>query len=196
MGDAPPTEALARSGAATLTSALATAQSSLQGSTGFAVGGNVLIDPLMIDRHPLAASDLLEAQVIGQPVGAAGSDAVPGSPPFPLVAAYTASKTAVEGFTASLALELAEFGVRAKLVEPGYCPDTRFAENGTERMHGLITDPYAPFAQSIFEGFSQLAAFTRPIDVARAAWHAANDASGRMHFAAGEDAIALTQRKV
>ncbi len=115
--------------------------------------------------------------------------------PFPLVAAYTASKTAIEGFTASLALELAEFDVRAKLVEPGYCPDTRFAENGTGRMHGLITDPYAPFAQSIFEGFSQLTAFTRPIDVAHAVWQAVNDASGRMHFAAGEDAIALAQQR-
>ena len=39
--------------------------------------------------------------------------------PFPLVAVYTASKTAIEGFTGSLAHELAGFGVRARLVEPG-----------------------------------------------------------------------------
>jgi NAD(P)-dependent dehydrogenase (short-subunit alcohol dehydrogenase family) len=44
---------------------------------------------------------------------------------MPLVAAYTASKSAVEGFTASLALELAEFGIRARLVQPGYGPTTR-----------------------------------------------------------------------
>ena len=43
--------------------------------------------------------------------------------PMPLVAAYTASKTAIEGFTASLAFELAAFGVRVKLVEPGYALD-------------------------------------------------------------------------
>jgi short-subunit dehydrogenase len=36
----------------------------------------------------------------------------------PLVAVYAASKTAVEGFTASLALELEGFDVRVKLVEP------------------------------------------------------------------------------
>ncbi len=41
--------------------------------------------------------------------------------PMPLVAVYTASKTAVEGFTASPALELAAFGVRVKLV--GLRPD-------------------------------------------------------------------------
>src|SRR5690242_3928742 len=37
--------------------------------------------------------------------------------PFPLVAAYTASKTAIEGFSESVAIELADFGVRVKLVE-------------------------------------------------------------------------------
>src|SRR5690606_28630529 len=90
--------------------------------------------------------------------------------PFPLVAAYTASKTAIEGFTGSLALELAAFGVRTKLVEPGYCPDTRFADNGAERMHGLVTETYAAFAGKVFEGFSQLTAVTQPRDVAEVVW--------------------------
>ena len=42
--------------------------------------------------------------------------------PMPLVSVYTASKTAIEGFTGSLALELHAFNVRVKLVEPGYGP--------------------------------------------------------------------------
>ncbi|TYT26615.1 SDR family oxidoreductase [Luteimonas viscosa] len=113
--------------------------------------------------------------------------------PFPLVAAYTASKTAIEGFTGSLALELTGFGVRAKLVEPGYCPDTRFAENGADRMHGLVTEPYAPFAGKVFEGFAQLTAVTQPHDVAQAVWQAANDASTRLRYAAGADALALAR---
>jgi NAD(P)-dependent dehydrogenase (short-subunit alcohol dehydrogenase family) len=41
---------------------------------------------------------------------------------FPLAAAYTATKQAIEGFTASLAHELGYFGIRAKLVEPGMPP--------------------------------------------------------------------------
>ena len=49
--------------------------------------------------------------------------------PMPLAAAYTASKMAIEGFTGSLAHELAAFNVRVKLVEPGYAPTTRFAQN-------------------------------------------------------------------
>ena len=111
--------------------------------------------------------------------------------PFPLVAAYTASKSAVEGFTESLALELAQFGLRAKLVEPGYCPDTRFAENGSERMQGLVTEPYANCADKVFEGFSQINAVTQPNDVVEAVWLAVNDTSARLRFAAGADAGAL-----
>src|SRR4051794_24635172 len=49
--------------------------------------------------------------------------------PMPLVAVYTASKMAIEGFTASLAFELEAFNVRVKLVEPGYGPTTRFTSN-------------------------------------------------------------------
>ena len=73
--------------------------------------------------------------------------------PMPLVAVYTASKMAIEGFTASLALELEAFDVRVKLVEPGYGPTTRFTSNSGSRMEGLIPEAYAPFAQRIF-GFT------------------------------------------
>ena len=115
--------------------------------------------------------------------------------PMPLVAAYTASKVAVEAFTESLAHELAEFGLVVKLVEPGYCPDTSFTANGGTRMQGLIPEPYAPFAQSIFASFAGQSAFTKPLDVAEAVWAAANDTSGMLHFPAGADAVALAKAK-
>ncbi|UHQ18799.1 SDR family oxidoreductase [Lysobacter sp. KIS68-7] len=110
---------------------------------------------------------------------------------MPFAAAYTGSKTAVEGFTGSLALELGAFGVRVKLVEPGYGPSTRFTENGAERMQGLIPDAYADYARPIFAAFSQPQAITYPQDVADAVWRAANDASDQLHFPAGADAVAL-----
>ena len=112
---------------------------------------------------------------------------------FPLVAAYTASKTAVEGFTGSLALELAAFDVQVKLVEPGYGPSTRFTENGQQRMQGLISEPYLSFAQSCFAALSQPSAVTHASDVAQVVWQAAHDESGTLRFAAGADAVALAQ---
>lgn len=111
--------------------------------------------------------------------------------PMPLAAVYTASKVAIEGFTASLALELAHFGVRAKLVEPGYCPTTRFASNGGSRLDGLIPEAYASYAAPIFAAFAAPPLVTTEADVAEAVWSAANDATGRLRFPAGADAVAL-----
>lgn len=110
---------------------------------------------------------------------------------MPLAAAYTGSKTAVEGFTGSLAHELGALGIRVKLVEPGYGPTTRFAENGAERMNGLIPEAYADYARPIFEAFARPQATTQPRDVAEAIWQAVHDASGQFHFPAGADAVAL-----
>ena len=112
---------------------------------------------------------------------------------MPLVAVYSASKSAIEAFTASLALELEEFDVTAKLVEPGHGPTTRFASNTGARMDGLIPEAYAAFAQRVLAAFEQPAAVTSPSDVAEAVWRAANDASGQLRFPAGPDAVALAE---
>ena len=114
---------------------------------------------------------------------------------MPLVAIYAASKTAIEGFTASLALELEEFNVRVKLVEPGYGPSTNFTSNGRSRMNGLIPEDYAPFAQRVLADFQNQTTVTHESDVAEAVWRAANDTTGQLRFPAGPDAIALAQFK-
>ena len=112
---------------------------------------------------------------------------------MPLVAVYTASKTAVDGFTASLALELEEFNVNVKLVEPGYCPTTDFTSNGQTRMNGLIPDAYASFAERVMADFQRATRVTHESDVAEAVWRAANDETGQLRFPAGPDAVALAQ---
>lgn len=113
--------------------------------------------------------------------------------PMPLVAVYTASKMAIEGFTASLAFELEAFDVGVKLVEPGYCPSTSFTANGAPRMDGLLPAAYAPFAERVFASLGALPAVTRESDVAEAVWRAANDTTGTLRFPAGPDALALAR---
>ena len=113
--------------------------------------------------------------------------------PMPLAAAYTASKQAIEGFTGSLAHELAHFGVRAKLVVPGYAPTTRFSHNTSVPVEDLIPQTYADFAAPIFAAFAQPGLFTTEADVAEAVWAAVNDGTQRLHFPAGADAIALSR---
>jgi len=115
--------------------------------------------------------------------------------PMPMVAVYTASKMAIEGFTASLAFELSAFDVRVKLVEPGYGPTTRFTNNTGSRLEGLIPETYAPFAERVFASLAQPAAVTTESDVAEEVFRAANDVTGQLRFPAGADAVALARSR-
>ncbi|MDR6759439.1 NAD(P)-dependent dehydrogenase (short-subunit alcohol dehydrogenase family) [Mycoplana sp. BE70] len=111
--------------------------------------------------------------------------------PMPLAAAYTASKQAIEGFTGSLAHELAAFDVRVKLVEPGYAPTTQFAQNTDIAVADLIPEAYQEYARPIFAEFANPALTTKESDVAEAVWQAVTDASERLHYPAGSDAVKL-----
>jgi NAD(P)-dependent dehydrogenase (short-subunit alcohol dehydrogenase family) len=111
--------------------------------------------------------------------------------PMPLASVYTASKMAIEGFTGSLAHELAAFGVRVKLVEPGYGPTTRFSQNTDIRLEDVIPQTYADFARPILEAFAEPALVTSETDVAGAIWAAVNDPEDRLRYPAGPDAVAL-----
>ncbi|WP_348671803.1 SDR family oxidoreductase [uncultured Abyssibacter sp.] len=115
--------------------------------------------------------------------------------PHPLVSVYSASKTAVEGFTASLRHELGPFNIAVKLVEPGYGPTTAFASNGQQRMQGLLPDAYGDYAGQVFASFSDIADFTRESDVAETILRAINDRSEELHFPAGADAVALAAQR-
>lgn len=57
----------------------------------------------------------------------------------PGLGAYSASKFALEGLTETLALEVAAFGIRAMLVEPGAIA-TRFISHGTREARARIAD--------------------------------------------------------
>ncbi|MBP2309802.1 SDR family NAD(P)-dependent oxidoreductase [Azospirillum melinis] len=110
---------------------------------------------------------------------------------LPLAAAYTASKQAIKGFTGSLAHELGHFGIRAKLVEPGYGPTTAFSRNAGIVIQDLIPPAYMDFAKPIFDAYASPAATTTETDVAEAVSAAIDDLTGRLHFPAGADSIAL-----
>ncbi|MFS2152441.1 SDR family oxidoreductase [Rhizobium sp. Rhizsp42] len=112
---------------------------------------------------------------------------------FPLAAAYTATKQAIEGFSASLAHELGYFGIRMKLVEPGYAPTTRFGANAIVPFSELLPGDYADFAKPILVAFAKPAMTTKESDVAEAIWQAVHDTVNRLRFPAGADAVALAQ---
>lgn len=114
--------------------------------------------------------------------------------PLPLLSVYTASKAAVNAFSASVALELEQFGVRVRVVRPGRAPDTAFSDNARTRMGSGFPEPYAELVQQVFARFEQdIGPVTSAEDVAQAIWRAVTDESSPADFPAGADAVAWSQ---
>ncbi|NYE30373.1 NAD(P)-dependent dehydrogenase (short-subunit alcohol dehydrogenase family) [Rhodanobacter sp. K2T2] len=110
---------------------------------------------------------------------------------LPLVGIYSASKAAVNAFTASLAAEVEPFGVRVRLVLPGRAPETRFGDNASTRLHGMDHEAYADLAASVLARMrDESGPVTYSSDVAEAVWRAATDPSTPLRIPAGEDAVA------
>ncbi|PYD71891.1 hypothetical protein CFR74_12255 [Novacetimonas hansenii] len=107
---------------------------------------------------------------------------------LPLIGVYSASE-AVNAFTASLALEMQPFGVRAHLVLPGRAPQTHFGDNAMPHLRGMDDPDYSPqlqgFVQSVLEDQGPV---TYATDVAQAVWRAATDPAAPLRIAAGADA--------
>ena len=112
---------------------------------------------------------------------------------LPVLAAYTASKAAVNAFTEVLAVELEPFGVRARLVLPGRSPETRFGDNARSRLQGLDHEAYANLVKSVFARLTEPGPITYAQDVAEAVWRAVNDPSSPMRIPAGADAVSWAE---
>jgi NAD(P)-dependent dehydrogenase (short-subunit alcohol dehydrogenase family) len=116
-----------------------------------------------------------------------------GIAPMPMVAIYTASKCAVEGFSEALSYEMGLLGIKVRLVEPGLAPTTNFAPNGARRMQGLMPAPYDAFAQDYIDKMRNYpTAYTTEQETAEALFSAATDDSDRLRYPAGEDTKLLS----
>lgn len=115
--------------------------------------------------------------------------------PLPLLSIYRASKAAGNALTESAALELAEFGIRARVVVPGAAPGTSFGSTARAQItaSGGFPEAYAGFAQETMAAMQQRgesSEVTTAQDVAEAVFRAATDPGCPMILPAGADAIA------
>jgi NAD(P)-dependent dehydrogenase (short-subunit alcohol dehydrogenase family) len=110
---------------------------------------------------------------------------------------YAASKFAIEGFSESLALEIAEFGIALTLVEPGFFR-TDFLDPSSARYGGnriadydaftkRLTDNYGPRNHQQAGDPAKLAAIL--VDLARRE-------KPPLRFVAGSDAVAMFETKI
>lgn len=113
---------------------------------------------------------------------------------LPLLSVYTGSKAAVNAFTESLALELAPFNIRARLVLPGRSPTTSFGDNARKLMSPDVPEAYVAFRDQVFAAVRDLSTpVTVAQDVAEAVWRAVTDPQAPMRIPAGADAVALSE---
>ncbi|MDN4057733.1 oxidoreductase [Massilia sp. YIM B02769] len=104
---------------------------------------------------------------------------------------YCASKYAIEGLTASLALEVAPFGIKVTTVEPGFFR-TEFLDPSSVRYGAAAIDDYAAHgsieqAYGAYKG-KQLG---DPVKLAAAVVELAAMAAPPRQFLAGSDALAM-----
>ena len=115
--------------------------------------------------------------------------------PLPLLSVYTGSKAAVNAFSESLALELAPFNVRVRVVLPGRAPSTSFGDNARQWMTGSAHEAYVEFTQRVFAAMRDNSTpVTHSQDVAEAVWRTVTDPAAPIRVPAGADAVALAGR--
>jgi short-subunit dehydrogenase len=113
---------------------------------------------------------------------------------YPTCSIYNATKFAVDGFSEGLAYELAQFGIKVKVVAPGGM-QTDFAGRS---LHGAMHTAYSELISKVSEGYSedQVANYSKATAVAEVIYEAAIDEKDQMRYIAGDDAIQLYNERL
>ncbi|QNL51933.1 SDR family oxidoreductase [Olivibacter sp. SDN3] len=112
---------------------------------------------------------------------------------FPLGSSYHATKWALEGWTESMAFELAPFNIGIKTVAPGGIY-TDFAGRSID----MNSNPaYAPVEEKLWGSFEEMMkTASTPEQIADVVYEAATDGKYQLRYVAGEDAKALFNRSL
>lgn len=113
---------------------------------------------------------------------------------FPTCSIYSATKFAVDGFSESLAYELAQFGVQVKIIAPGGI-QTDFATRSIDiGQH----EAYEKLMTEVSKGYSpeKIANYSKVVDIAQVVYEAATDNKNQFRYIAGKEAIALYNERL
>lgn len=110
--------------------------------------------------------------------------------------AYAASKFALEGWSESLALEVAPFGIRTMLVEPGFFRTDLLSQESTSYAEPTIAD-YAERTLQTVTAWRDMNGLQGgdPAKLAKALVHLASLAEPPLRWVAGADAVAAVEQK-
>jgi NAD(P)-dependent dehydrogenase (short-subunit alcohol dehydrogenase family) len=119
---------------------------------------------------------------------------VGGRATFPLYSLYHGTKWAVEGLSEALNYELAPFGIRVKVVEPGAIK-TDFGSRSLDILHKDGLDVYDDMIGKIRAAWTGLRGFSSPELVADVIYTAATDGTDQLRYIAGDDAKAILETR-
>lgn len=108
---------------------------------------------------------------------------------FPLMPLYHSTKWAVEGFSESLRWEMAQIGVKVKVIEPGGVA-TDFGGRSLDLQHNPELTEYNAFVKAFMASMAQSMnpeTMTKPEQIAEVIFEAATDGSDKLRYRAGAD---------
>jgi NADP-dependent 3-hydroxy acid dehydrogenase YdfG len=112
---------------------------------------------------------------------------------FPLMPLYHSTKWAVEGFSESLRWEMAQIGVKVKLIEPGGVA-TDFGGRSLDMQHDPELTEYNEFVggfMEVMQASMDPANMSKPEQIAEVIYTAATDGTDTLRYRAGTDALQL-----
>jgi len=113
---------------------------------------------------------------------------------FPTCSIYSATKFAVDGFSESMAYELAQFGIQIKIIAPGGM-QTDFAVRSMELgQHNA----YEKLTSEVSKGYSaeKISNYTKVEDIAEIVYQSATDGKNQLRYVAGNDANQLYDERL
>jgi NAD(P)-dependent dehydrogenase (short-subunit alcohol dehydrogenase family) len=149
-----------------------------------------LFGPLNVTR---AVLPVMRAQRSGLVVTVSSTAGIVGQQ---FCTAYAASKFALEGWSESLTPEVAPFGVRTMLVEPGFFRTELLTQDSTRYAEPVIAD-YAERTRQTVTAWTGMNGQQSgdPAKLARALVQLAGSAEPPLRWAAGADAVATFEQK-
>src|SRR3954468_4956907 len=149
-----------------------------------------LFGPVNVTRAMLP---ILRAQRSGLIVTISSTGGITGQA---FVSAYSAAKFGVEGWMESLAEEIAPFGIRTMLVEPGFFRTELLTDQSTVWPHASIDD-YAKRTRETVAGWKKMNGLQGgdPAKLAKALIQLARQAEPPRRWPAGADAVESFEKK-
>lgn len=111
---------------------------------------------------------------------------------LPFSAASNATRHALEAFSEGLWHELKPFGIRVKVIEPGYIDA---ATDDATALRAEPSGPYAPYLSAMNAFLDGIKKRTSPEDAADEVWRAIMDPSARLRYPVGAYARGLLRAR-